>query len=270
MKILKGIFLVIIVIIVALVAFYFFMGGILKKGITTAGPAVMGVPIELESIAADPIRGKVEVEKLIIHNASEFKTAYAFKIDSFKFAFEPLSALGDTIHIEEITIDGATIISDGLAADNHRQILKNIQKGQTSKKSESPEKSSNEKPAKAKKVIIDHFTFKNSALQIIVEGEEITKVDFPKVELEQIGTKGNAITVSEALAQIYTAIASETTHVLTVNDEVIKNLAKAKLKKLGINNPDDLKHPEKILKDPEALGNILNALTNSKNSGNGG
>ncbi len=269
MKILKGFFAVLILLIALLALAYFYSGSLLKKGITKAGPAIAGVAVDLESIAADPIRGNVTIDQLIIHNPENFATDFAFKIDNFDFDFNPTSAFKEALHIRELTVDGATVISDGLAANNHRAILKNIRSkvGDKPANNEGEEEDTASK-ASGKKLIIDHFAFINSSLAVYVDGEEITKVDFPNVELEAIGTKGNAVSAAEALAQIYTAIASETTHVLTVNEEVIENIARAKLKSVGIENMEDLKNPEKILKDPEALGNILEALTKPKN-GNG-
>ena len=267
MKILKGFFAILILLIALLALAYFYSGSLLKKGITKAGPAIAGVAVDLESIAADPIRGNVAIDQLVIHNPEKFKTDFAFKIDNFDFDFDPTSTFKNALHIRELTVDGATVISDGLRADNHRAILKNIR----SKIGDKPAKNEKEDPSSkpsGKKLIIDHFSFINSSLAVYVDGEEVTKVDFPNVELDAIGTKGNAVSAAEALAQIYTAIASETTHVLTVNEEVIENIARAKLKSVGIENMEDLKNPEKILKNPEAMGNILEALTKPK-KGNG-
>ena len=272
MKFLKVFSLILTLLVAALLITYVYSGSILKKGITQAGPAIIGVPIDLESIEANPILGKVQVDKLVIHNPQPFKSDYAFKIDDFRFDFDPMSALGNTMHIRELVIDGATVMSDGLTADNHRAILKHIQSlTGPEKKGTQKEPEETEKPkAPGKKLIIDHFSFINSSLIIQMDGEEITKVDFPNIKLDEIGTKGNALTAAEALAQIYTAIAQETTKVLTVNEDVIENIARAKLKKIGINNLEDLKNPEKLLKDPEAVGNLLNALTKPKSGGSGG
>lgn len=261
MKALKVFFLIIVLMVAGLFAVYLYSGSILKKGITEAGPAIAGVPIELESISADPIKGAVKIDDLIIHNPEKFPTDYAFKINNFAFDIDPASTFRSTVHIKDIVIDGATVISDGLAADNHRAILKNIQSKIGGRTPDQPDDKDSEKSASSKKVIIDHFAFKNSSLAIFVDGEEITKVDFPDVELKEIGTKGNAVTAAQAIAQIYGAIASETTKVLTVNEEVIENIARAKLKKIGINNMEDLKNPKKLLEDPKAVETILNALT---------
>ena len=257
------IFLVIAFVAIALVVGVFYES-LLKKAITSVGPAVLKVPVELESIEFNPVAGHAKIQTLTIHNPEGFESPYALQIKDFGLDLSTGSLMSDTIHIRDIELSGVTLISEGLRSDNQRAIINNLSKGGSGKKkpSEKPETETKSKEP-GKKLIIDHFSFTDSKLIIIVDGEEITKVDFPEIELQQIGKKGSAVTATEAITQIYTAIASETTKVLTVNKEVIEALANAKLKKLGIDNIDALKHPEKILKDPKAIGNILNNILNS-------
>jgi hypothetical protein len=102
-------------------------------------------------------------------------------------------------------------------------------------------------------------------LLVVVEGEIITKVAFPDIELREIGRTGAAVTASEAALQVYAAIMSETTKLLTINRDVIEALARAKLKPFGITDLDQLKHPEQLLKDPAVVDEVLNSLFGPKN-----
>ena len=256
---------IIIFLAVAFVAIILVVGifsqSLLKKAITTVGPAVLQVPVELESIEFNPVAGHAKIQTLTIHNPEGFESPYALQIKDFGLDLSTGSLMSDTIHIRDIELSGVTIISEGLRSDNQRGIINNLSKGESGEKkpSEKPEADTkSDKPGK--KLIIDHFSFTDSKLIVIVDGEEITKVDFPEIELQEIGSKGSAVTATEAITQIYTAIASETTKVLTVDKKVIEALANAKLKKLGIDNVDALKDPKKILKDPKAVGNILNNI----------
>ena len=254
------------ILLIFILLFLVFAGGIamfsstlLKKTVTTMGPSILKVPVELEDIGFNPFVGHANIESLTIHNPEGFESPYALQIKEFSVDLAPMSVMGDTIHIHDITVSGVTMISEGLQSDNQRAIFNNLSKGKSDKKqSDRPAAKDSGESSPGKKVIIDHFSFTDSQLIVIVDGEEITKVDFPEVELDQIGHKGSAVTATEAITQIYSAIASETTQVLTVNEEVIKALANAKLKKIGIKDLNDLKDPKKILKDPEAVGNILN------------
>ncbi len=261
MKFIKVLFLLLIILIAALIVLYFFAGSLFKGSLTRTSPALLGVPVSLEGTTVDPLRGKVEIQDLQIHNPPSFDSEYAFQLGTFRLQMDPLSVFGDTLHIREFEIVGASILSDGLRADNHQTILKHLQSKLPASKA--PESSENEPthPRDGKKVIIDHFAFLDSELIVMLDGEVITRVDFPAVTLDHIGSKGNALTLAEALTQIYSAIASETTRVLTINEEVIENIGRAKLKSLGIDDVKDLKNPKRILEDPEKLENLLEALT---------
>lgn len=260
MKFIKVLFLLLIILIAALIVLYFFAGKLFKGSITRTSPALLGVPVSLEGTTVDPLRGKVEIQDLQVHNPPSFDSEYAFRLGTFRLQMEPLSVFGESLHIREFQISGASILSDGLRADNHRAILKHLQSKLPPSKS--PESTDTETPPRdGKKVIIDHFAFLDSELILVLDGEVITRVDFPAVTLDHIGSKGNALTLAEALTQIYSAIASETTRVLTINEEVIENIGRAKLKAIGIEDVKDLKNPKRILEDPEKLENLIEALS---------
>ena len=271
MKILKLLFLAAIVGILAVALLYFFAGNLVKAAIHRGAPALAGVEVGIENLVMDPLRGKVAVEQMTVHNPEGFRSPYAFELGNFQIGFEATSAFGTAFHIRSLVIENATIHSDGLLADNHRAILDSVRSRmgpQPKDKPDSPK--SDPAPSKGRKVIIDSFIFRNSSLIVTVDGEEITKVDFPEIQLQEIGTKGNAVTASEALAQIYSAITSETTRVLTVNRDIIENLARAKLKRFGIEDIDDLKNPEKLLKDPKSREALLDALLSPTKPQSGG
>ena len=262
MKLVRILLIFVLAILVVAVGIGMFSRTLLKKTVTTLGPSILKVPVELEDIGFNPFAGHANIQSLTIHNPEGFDSPYAFQIKEFSVDLAPMSIMSETIHIRDIRLSGVTLISEGLRSDNQRTIIGNLSTGKasdTSQPNEKPEKDATES-GPGKTLIIDHFSFTESQLVVVVDGEEITKVDFPEIELDQIGDKSSAVTATEAIRQIYTAIASETTKVLTVNEEVIEALANAKLKKFGIDDVKDLKDPKKILKDPEAVGNILNNI----------
>jgi hypothetical protein len=261
MKILKLIFLAVIAGILAVALLYFFAGKLLKEAIHRGAPSIAGVDVGIENLVMDPLRGKVAVEQMTVQNPDGFKSTNAFELGKFLIDFDATTTFGGAFHIHSLVIENASILCDGLLADNHRAILGTIRERLGSQTTGKPGSSKPETdPQQGRKVIIDSFTFRNSTLVITVDGEEITKVAFPEIRLQEIGTKGHAVTATEALAQIYGAITSETTRVLTINRDVIDNLARAKLKKFGIDDIRDLKDPEKLLKDPKTLDKLLDNL----------
>ncbi len=244
MKLIKILLIFAVLIVIALTVVYFSLGGIVKKSVETAGPELLGVPVTTEAVQIDPASTAFKLNDLLIGNPEKYTQEHAFKMDTFALDVEPMSLLSDTVHVEALVIDGASLVIEGLQADNHRDIIKNIQErlGGSGKSSEGGESSGGEdEPAEAKKVIVDLFAFTNSELVLLVDGTEIARVDFPEIKLEQIGSKGSGVTIAEAAMQIYSAIMTETAGVLTADPEILKKLGDAKLNNLGLPSIESLK-----------------------------
>jgi uncharacterized protein involved in outer membrane biogenesis len=261
MKLKRIILLLILILLILAGVTAFKANHILKAIIVRTAPIVLQVPVSLEQVTANPASGRLSLEGLTIANPEGFKSEYAMQIGHFDCSITPSSILGTELHVANIQLRGTTIICDGLLADNHRLILANSQ-NQIPKqpRSESPKPKSSE----GRKFVIDHFSFKESQLLVVVEGEVITRVEFPEIELREIGKEGAAVTAAEAALQIYGAIMSETTQVLTINREVIEGLALAKLRPFGISDLEQLKRPEKLLKDPAVVDQLIESILGGK------
>lgn len=233
-------------------------GNLVRKGIETGGPLVLGVPVNVDAIHMSPLGGKAEIDNMVIGNPEGFKTPHAFSLSSFKLDLEPKTLLGDTIHIRSLTISGADIICEGLAADNHRAIMEKL-KGKSEPKDESDKKPKTDK--KQKRFIIDSFSFSDAKMTVIIDGTEVTRIEFPTISLNEIGTKESGVTAAEALSQIYAAVMSETSKTITINTSDIKGLLQKRLKEFGINDVDQLlKEPSKALSNPETAEKLLDQL----------
>lgn len=265
MKISRIIFIITTIFLLLGFIIYFLSGNIIRKAFITSGTHLLEVPIQLKDVSVNPIKGRVGIESLTIGNPEQFKSEFAFQIEKFSLQLKPSSVLTNTIHVESISVDKAILISDGLTADNHRTLIRSLKEKQPSS-IDSIDKASAEEPepGSSKKFIIDHFSFTGCKLIVLVDDEIITTIDFPNIELDQIGKKGASVSLAEALTQIYGSIVSESTKILTINQDVIDALVKTKLKKIGIKDIKDLKNPERILKDPEKLNHLLDTLLQPK------
>ena len=127
MKLLKILLIFAVLIVIALTVVYFSLGRIVKTSVETAGPELLGVPVTTEEVQIDPASTRFKLNELFIANPEDYSQEHAFKMDTFALDIEPMSLLSDTVHVEALVIDGASLVIEGLQADNHRDILKNIQ-----------------------------------------------------------------------------------------------------------------------------------------------
>lgn len=235
-------------------------GNLVRKGLETGGPMVLGVPVSVESIHMSPLGGKADIATMVIGNPEGFKTPHAFKLSSFKLDLEPKTLFGDTIHIRDLTITGADIICEGLMADNHRAIMENLKKKPSSKDKKTTG-SKEKKGGRQKRFIIDSFSFSDANMSVNIDGTEVTRIVFPTITLKEIGSKESGVTAAEALSQIYAAVMSETSKTITINTEDIQKLLQSRLKEFGINDVNQLlKEPSKALSNPETAEKLLDQL----------
>jgi uncharacterized protein involved in outer membrane biogenesis len=117
---------IILVLVIAALIAAFQSGPILKAIIVRTAPAILKVPVTLDHLSLRVTSGNVSIAGLTIANPEGFKSDYAMRIDHFESSVTPSSVFGSELHIVDIRLQGATVICDGLLADNHRLILSNI------------------------------------------------------------------------------------------------------------------------------------------------
>jgi hypothetical protein len=238
---------------------------ILKLGIEKAGTHWMGVPVQMQSLHLSILTGEMQMTGFKLANVPGYSHPHAMELDELVIRTNLMGFIRREIHIQDLVIRGARIFSEGLTADNHRRLVDNL-------KSNLPAGGKKDLPGQQKTAgegtqnkaccmfIIDHFRFEDAQLHVEVSGEEVAKVDFPPIILHSIGKKGAAVTGSEALIQIYGAIANESIHTLSIHHEVIESLVKNKLKSLGLQDVRSLTDVEDRLKNPETLGLLLGSV----------
>jgi uncharacterized protein involved in outer membrane biogenesis len=221
-----------VILIVLILVINFFGGSLIKKGIETAAPGILGVPVTVEDVNFHLIAGKVGIKNLIIGNPEGFKSDYLFKLGTLKVSLNMRSLLSDTIIIEEIRVlEPGVNYELALGSSNIGQLLENLEGDEP--KEEKPEEAEPaeadpDKPAKT--VIIERFEFTGGEIGVkakMLAGQGIT-VSLPDIVLRDLGKKEEGgVSLVDIIRDIIKAIAGAVTDVATGSVKLLGDGAKA-------------------------------------------
>lgn len=186
------------------------LSSIIKTGIETVGPEVVGVPMTVEAVELSLLAGEARVKGLVVGNPKGFQTARAFKLGDAKVSVDLKSALSDKVIIKEILIDGPEVTYEsGPSGNNINKIQENVA---TFAKSVTPRDAAASKSPKKdstqKKVQINDFIFKSGKVTMsssMLQGKPIM-ISLPDIHLRDIGKESGGVTPETAAAEVFKAI----------------------------------------------------------------
>lgn len=199
------------VILVLLVVLMLSLGAIIKTAVTTAGPKLAGVPIQLQKVTVNPFGGLVHIKGLIIGNPQGFNTPSAMELSEFKVDLAMGSLFTDTIVIKQILIDGPQITYEkSLKSSNLSTLQDNLapkKEAAAPKTDAAPAKEPAEKKA-AKKVIIEDFQLNGAKVHVTITalgGKKMT-LPLPDIKMKDIGKKSGGASPAEVISETFDAI----------------------------------------------------------------
>ena len=196
----------IVVVVVVIVAVMFFMGSIIKTGVETGGPMVLGVPVKLESARFRPLTGKVRLTGLAVGNPEGFKTPNAFVLGRFQADVNVASLFSDTIIIERILIEAPEItFEQSLKGSNIGALMKQMESKAPAEEPAEDAPAEPDEPKKAgKKVRIDDFLLQGARVNLSMGlmGGKAMPIPLPPIHLTDIGKGEDGATMQEAVTEI--------------------------------------------------------------------
>lgn len=195
------------VILILVVVLMLSIGSIIKTAVTTAGPKLAGVPIQLEKVSVNPFSGLVHIKGLIIGNPQGFNTPSAMELGEFKLNIAMSSLFSDTIVIKQILINAPQITYEkSLKSSN----LSTLQANLTSTAAETPAPATKpeKKKGEAKKVIIDDFLFNEAKVNVTITalgGKKLT-IPLPPIHMQNIGRASGGANPSEVISELFNSI----------------------------------------------------------------
>ncbi|MBI1851553.1 MAG: hypothetical protein HYR85_14525 [Planctomycetes bacterium] len=193
--------LVVLAIVVAIGA-WFFGGCVLAKSASAAGTASLGVPVSVSRVGINPFAGRLSLNGLTVGNPPGFEPRDLLRVDSFSVEASLSSALGSgPIEIPELTIDGLTVGLEVRGTSTNVGTLADLlaaKRGTSSSKSE--------REILLRKVRIEGIVLKPLRQ---IPGLSEAGIPLPPIHLEDFSVGGKPTTLSDVVAVLVGAIASE-------------------------------------------------------------
>jgi len=195
------------------------LDALVKGGIETMGPRILGVPVMLEDVDIALPSGttmQAGLTRLVVNNPEGYETAFAVSLPEVRVHVDWNSLLTDTVIVEEVLIIAPAVTFEwSLQGSNLGAIHENVKRNTRSDPDDNNrEKAQSDEEGEEfdKSVHIKKVTVKNAIINVSFVGgqSEVTQLPLPDLELRDIGNPSGGTTFSQASAvifeQIYDAI----------------------------------------------------------------
>ena len=203
--------------VIAAVALYvvlmFFLGSIVKTGVSSFGPKLTKTKVELASATLSPLTGAGTLNGLVVGNPKGWSEADAFRLGKVHIDVAPFSIFGDHIVVNEITIDGPEFLYETkFVSSNIKDLLKNIEEF-----SGGGDKDPATKNGKPIKFVVKKFRMTNGVARLGV-GPTAIPVPLPPISLDDLGVREGGLTpdqlASAVMQNVLSGIVSGTANAL--------------------------------------------------------
>lgn len=167
----------------------FFIGSIVKTGLTGFGPKLTKTKVELAEANISPLSGSGSLRGLLVGNPAGWSSDRAFYLGQVRVKLELMSIFGDHIVIDEILIDQPEFVYETkFVSSNIKELLKNIE--DFTGNGEQAPKTKSGQPIK---FVVKKFRLTNGKATIGV-GPAALPVPFPDIVIDDLGVKEGGIT----------------------------------------------------------------------------
>ena len=123
-KILIKILVAVLIVVVVAAALVHFLGDrALKVGIETAATKVLGVGVTVGDISLSLLSGTLDLNNLVINNPAGYEHPNLLELGNAHVDVGVMSLLGDTVNIEDITLDGITVVIEQKGLSNNLNVV---------------------------------------------------------------------------------------------------------------------------------------------------
>jgi len=183
--------------VVAYLCLTFFMGSIVKKGVTSFGPKLTKTKVELTEANISPLSGAGSLRGLLVGNPSGWSSDRAFYLGRVSVKLEPFSIFGDHIVVDEIVIDQPEFnYETKFVSSNIKELLNNIESF-TGRGEQAPKT----KSGQPIKFVVKKFRLTNGKATLGV-GAAALPVPFPDITIDDLGVREGGITPDQAAAAV--------------------------------------------------------------------
>lgn len=202
----KKVILGIVVVLAIVVGIGFFQGGkIIKSGVETYGPEVIGAPIAVGGVDYSLLDGDASIQNLTVGNPEGFKTDEAFSVGEISIKMNPQSVFSDVVHIQELRIASPSLTYEpAKGGSNFLQLQEHAAAFSGGEETES-----------TTKMIIDNLYLTGGKVTYASGGPlGSPSIDLPDIHLTDIGKEENGATAADVTGQVMKEIGPVITKVV--------------------------------------------------------
>lgn len=208
---------------VLLLVLQYALGPIVKATAEQAGPKILGTSVVVSNAHMRVLSGLVRLDGVVVGPPEGFD-ANVFEMQNFRVDLDAASLLGgtnDPIVVRDITIEGPFVTYELKGVrDNLHKLLSNLGADDGEEKPEDEAKDGKDEAKEGgRKVVIEHFLFKDARVRVAVAGGKGAVVPLPDIELRDIGKASGGATAIAATGQILRQITLGT--VVAVKDVLV-------------------------------------------------
>jgi len=214
---------ILVILLVLIIGFNLFGAGMIKTVVEKAATSTLGVPVTVKSISLALLRGKVEIQGLVVNNPPGYANPTLFELGDGVVNLDIGSLMSDTIKIQLIKLDNTklTIEQKGLT-NNLKEILDKLPKEE--KKEPAP---TTQKPGKNLVITKLEITGTNVQAKLLpVPGKSDTvSLKLDPIIMENLGTNSKlsvASLIGKVMGALATGIAKQGTGILP--DDMVKGI----------------------------------------------
>ncbi len=180
-----------VLVLLAFIVAQFFLGSIVKTGVNSVGPRMTQTKVQLDGASLSPL-GSGTLTGLTVGNPKGWSDNPAFHLGRIHFDVKPTSLLGDTIVINDLTIEQPEFSYEThIVSSNIGDLLKNIEAA-VGPGGEQPK----EKNTKPRKFIVKHFKLQDGKVSVGV-GPAALPLPLPPLELNDLGVAEGGLTAGQ-------------------------------------------------------------------------
>jgi len=189
-----------VLVLIALAAALFYVDQIAEAAVERGGTHALGVETEVGSADVGLIQGDIELERLRVANPEGFEEPDFLTVEHLLLEVSTASLREPVIEVPRLVMqDVRVVLEKREGRTNYKVILENLERLQEGKKDPAPED--------GKKFIIRHVLVANVSAQVDllpVGGELVPPavVQIPEIQLENIGTSEEGMSISELTAKL--------------------------------------------------------------------
>lgn len=200
----------VVLVIAAVMVTALFLDKIVKKGVETVGPQILGVSVSLDDDHIGLVTGMASVKGLVIGNPTGYKTPSAISVGTASIGVDPLSIFSGKIVVHTVVVQSPEITFEGgLGGNNLSTIMDKVnasaKAGGTASASAAPAKP-------AKKIEVDDFLITGAKVHVSLTepvAKEMT-LTLPDIHLTDLGKGADGITATDLTRRVLGAITAAT------------------------------------------------------------